>query len=177
MGEHRLTGNKLWKLRSKHGRDRIFGDPVVLLEEAYLYFDWCDRHPWEKFELVKYQGDAYEEAVSLGRPYSIDALTVYLGVSPRYFATAKAQIKEKIADGRATDNEIELLETMEVIEAIVRAQNIEGANVGIFSSHIVTRMYQMAETINQNNTGESTVRVSVRDQKTADNLKELDDLL
>lgn len=177
MGEHRLTGNKLWKLRSKHGRDRIFGDPVVLLEEAYLFFDWCDRHPWEKYELVKYQGSAYEEAVSLGRPYSIDGLTVYLGVSPRYFATAKKELKEKIADGRANDNEVDLLETIEVIEAIVRTQNLEGAHVGLFSAHIATRQYGLAETINQNNTGESTVRVSVRDQKTADDLKELDDLL
>jgi hypothetical protein len=52
----RLTGNQLWRLRTKHGRDKLFGDAALLLEEAYKYFDWCDRHPWEKVELVKYKG-------------------------------------------------------------------------------------------------------------------------
>jgi hypothetical protein len=173
----RLVGNKFWKLRTTHGRGKLFSDPALLLEEAYAYFDWCDRHPWERSELVKYQGSAYEEAVSIGRPYSIEGFTCYLGVSASYFRSAKANIRTKQDEGRATPEEDELVETIELIEQIVKTQNIEGAAVNVFSPHIVTRMYNMAETINQNNTGESTVRVTVRDQKTADDLNALDDIL
>lgn len=174
---NRLTGNKFWKLRSKHGRDKLFSDPKILLEEAYAYFDWCDRHPWERYELVKYQGAAYEEGVSIGRPYSINGFTCYLGVSGGYFRAAKANLKDKIESNKATAQEVDLLEAIELIEEIVKTQNIEGASVGVFSPHIVTRVYGLAETINQNNTGETAVKVTVRDQATADHLAELDDIL
>lgn len=172
---HRLTGNKLYKLRSKHGRDKIFGDPFLLLEEASLYFDWCDRHPWERNELVKYKGDSEQVGVSLGRPYSIEGLTCYLGVSASYFRSAKAGIRKKIDESRETDVEIELLHAYEYIEQIIRTQNIEGATVGLFSPHIVTRVYNLAETINSN--ASQSVQISVRDKETADHLRELGDLL
>lgn len=172
---HRLTGNKLYKLRSKHGRDKIFSDPCLLLEEAFLYFDWCDRHPWERNELVKYKGDSEQVGVSLGRPYSIEGLTCYLGVSASYFRSAKANINKKIDEGRPTEEEQELLHSFEFLEQIIRTQNIEGATVGVFSPHIVTRIFNLAETINNN--GAQSVQISVRDDETAKHLRELGDLL
>ena len=81
----RLVGNKFWNLRTKHGRDRLFSDAALLWAEACKYFDWCDRHPRERVELVKYKGEANEAVVPLGRPYSVDGLTLYLGVSSSYF--------------------------------------------------------------------------------------------
>jgi len=173
----RLVGNKFWKLRTKHGKDKIFGDAAVLMEEAYKYFDWCDRHPWEKTELVKYQGYASEAEVPLGRPYTMDGLTYYLGVSGSYFRSAKGNLKDKIERSKATPEEVELLETIELIEQVVRTQNIEGAAVGVFSPNLVARLHNIAENVNNNNTGDAVVRVTVRDQQTAENLDALDDLL
>lgn len=173
----RLVGNKFWKLRTKHGREKLFSDGAALMEEAFKYFDWCDRHPWERTELVKYQGFASEADVPLGRPYTMDGLTYYLGVSGSYFRSAKGNLRDKIEKQRADASEVELLEAIELIEQVVRTQNIEGAAVGVFNGSLVARIHNLAETINQNNTGDAVVRVSVRDQKTADDLATLDDLL
>lgn len=173
----RLTGNQFWKLRTKHGRDKLFGDAALLLEEAYKYFDWCDRHPREKIELVKYKG-MYEEAeVPIGRPYSMDGLTVYLGVSGSYFRTAKRQLSDKVEAGKATTADIEILEAIERIEQIVRTQQIEGAAVGIFSPNLIARLNGLADKQDITSQGAAVMKVTVRDQKTNDCLNELNDLL
>lgn len=172
----RLTGNQFWKLRTKHGRDKLFSDAATLLEEAYAYFDWCDRHPWEKTELVKYKGDYEEAEVPLGRPYTMDGLTYYLGVSGSYFRTAKTALKEKTDKGKATPSEIELLETIELIEQVVRNQQIEGAAVGVFSSNLVARINGLADTQNIKN-DQPIANIIVRDRETAEDLDELESLL
>ena len=173
----RLTGNQFWKLRSKHGRDKLFCDAGLLLEEAYAYFDWCDRHPWEKTELVKYKGDYEEADVPLGRPYTMDGLTYYLGVSGSYFRSAKGNLREKMEKGRATTAEVDLLEAIEMIEQAIRTQQIEGAAVGVFSTNLVARINGLADNTNIASAGEAVLRVTVRDQETADNMDLLDDLL
>lgn len=174
---HALTGNKFWKLRTKHGPAKLFADPVLLWDEACKYFDWCDRHPLYKVELVKYQGIADEAEVPLGRPYTMDGLTVYLGVSPGYFRAAKSNLKTKIEAAKADGTEVELLATIERIELTVRDQQISGAAVNIFNPNLVARINGIADNVNQSTTGEAVIRVTVRDQKTADNLGTLDDLL
>ncbi len=174
----RLTGNQFWRLRTVHGREKIFGgDGTTLWEEACAYFEWCDRHPWERVELVKYQGTAEEHDLPLGRPYSMDGLTIYLGVSGGYFRAAKANLKDKIESGRATEDERALMDTIDRIETTVRTQQLEGAYVGVFNPGIVARVNGIADNINQNNTGDAVIRVSVRDQKTAEDMNALDDLL
>lgn len=171
-----LKGHQLWKNRSKHGREKLFNDAAVLLEEAYAYFDWCDRTPWEKAELVKYKGDYEEASVPIGRPYTLSGLMVYLGVSVGYYRGAMANIREKIDKNRASSGEIELLEAFELIEQIVRTQQIEGAAVGVFSPNLVARLNGLAD--NQKvTTDQPVISVSVRDKETAADLDELDDLL
>lgn len=172
----RLTGNQLWKLRTKHGRDRLFGDAALLWDEACKYFDWCDRHPWEKTELVKYQGYASEAEVPLGRPYSMDGLTVYLGISGSYFRTAKGELREKIEKGKATTAETDLLEMIERIEQTIRTQQIEGAAVGVFSASLVARINGLSDNVNVTNS-QPIVKVSVCDAETDGYLAELDEIL
>jgi len=173
----RLKGNKFWELRTKHGKDKIFSDPKTLWEEAKLYWDWCDRSPWMRPELVKYKGDAEEYEIPLGRPYSLDGLTIYLGVSGAYFRAAKINLTNKIEEGKATPIEEALLEAIEMIITVTRTQNLEGAAVNVFNANIMARQHSLAETINQNSTGDAVVRVTVRDQETADNLSALNDQL
>ena len=173
----RLTGNQLWKLRTKHGREKLFSSGAVLREEAIKYFDWCDRHPWNRVELVKYQGSADEAEVPLGRPYTMDGLTVYLGVSGSYFRSAKGNIRDKVERGKATPEDLDVLDAIEWIEQVVRNQQIEGAAVGVFNTNLVARINGIADNVNQNSTGEAVLRVTVRDQATADNLDALEDLL
>lgn len=38
-------GNQYWKMRSKHGRDRIIDNPEILAEASDEYFQWCVDNP------------------------------------------------------------------------------------------------------------------------------------
>ncbi len=172
----RLTGRQLWKLRAKHGRNRIFGNAAVLWDEACRYFDWCDRHPREKTELVKYKGAAEEVAVPLGHMYSMHELTVFLGVSGSYFRTAKGELRDKVEKRKATAAEVELLETIERIEGIIQAEQIGGAAVGIYATQLVNRLNGLSDNVNVTNS-QPVVKVSVRDAETDAYLTELNDLL
>lgn len=141
-----------------------------------MYFDWCDRHPRYRSELVKYKG-AYEEAeVPLCRMYSMRRLALYLGVSGSYFRTAKSELREKVEKETATSAEVELLETIERIELTIQAEQIEGAAVGQYATQLVNRLNGLSDNVNVTN-NQPIIKVSVRDSETDGYLAELDDLL
>lgn len=173
-----VKGNQLWQtVVLKRGVRPIITDAFDLWEKAIAYFNWCDNNPLSKSELVKHQGDAEEFSVTLGRPYSMDALTIFIGVSGAYFRGRKATLTDKEADNTATTEELELLDTIHLIESVVRNQRFDGAAVGIFKENLISRVDGYADNINQNNTGEVRQNIVVRDQNTADNLKKLDEML
>lgn len=172
----RLTGKQLWRLRTKHGRNKIFSDAALLWDEACKYFDWCDRHPRPSVELVKYKGDYEEAEIPLLRMYSMHGLTCYLGVSGGYFRAAKANLREKIDKGKATAAEVELLEMIERIEQTIQAEQIEGAAVGQYAPQLVNRLNGLSDNVNVTS-NQPVVRVSVRDAETDGYLTELEDLL
>lgn len=176
-GIGRLKGTKLWQLRAKHGKDKIFADGDLLLAHAEAYFKWCDTHPRYRAELVKYKGGYEEAEVPLGRPYTMDGLTVYLGVSGAYFRTAKAALREKDENGTISASEVRLLEVFDIIEHTVRNEQIEGAAVGQYKEGLIARLNGIADNVNQNNTGSTVVRVTVRDKETAENLDLLNDTI
>lgn len=171
-----LEGNQFWKLRTIHGRSRLFGDAKLLLEEAYTYFDWCDNNPWQKTELVKYKGEATQSEVPLGRMYSMAGLCTYLGVTGSYFRTAKRELSDKVERKTATDDELNLLDAIELIEQAIQTQQLEGAAVGVFASNLVSRLNGLADNQNVINT-QPTVNVSVRDEDTVKDMAKLDSVL
>lgn len=170
-------GNQLWKIRTPIGREKLFANGAELWEEAKQYFAWCDANPWVRPELVKYQGGADQYDVPLGRPYSMDGLCVYLNVSQSYIRSSKAQLREKAEKGRATDIDMGIIETIEAIEAVIRANNVEGATLNVYNANFVARMYGIADTVNNNGTGEAIIRVTVRDAETAANMDKLENML
>lgn len=171
-----VAGNQLWKL-AKGGRRAIITDAAELWQKAVNYFEWCDANPQNKVELVKHQGDAEAFDVALGRPYSMDALTIYAGVSGSYFRSRKSELGDKAEAKTASSAELDLLDTIQLIESIVRTQRFEGAAVGIFKENLISRVDGYADNINQHNTGEVRQNIVVRDQKTADDLAKLDKML
>ena len=66
-----------------------------------------------------------------------------------------------------------MLEAIEVIEAITQTQNVEGAAVGKFAANLVARLHNIADNVNQNTAGDSVIRITVRDDETAENLSKL----
>ena len=62
-------GNQFWKLRSKHGRDKLFTTPELLWEAACEYFEWIDENPLIQ---IDYRGkDADKVELPHTRPYTI----------------------------------------------------------------------------------------------------------
>jgi hypothetical protein len=121
-------GNQFWKLRSKHGRDKLFATPDLLWQAACEYFEWCDKHPWYKSEAIK-NGKSVGEIVKIPteRPYSLMGFLVYIGTSPSYWYDFKAA------------NHIDFSCVISEIEKIIETQQFEGAAVGAFNANIISR--------------------------------------
>ncbi len=126
-GDKRL-GNQFWKLRSKHGRDKLFKTPELLWEAACEYFKWCDENPWMK---VDHKGkDATQVQEPLIRPYTLTGLFIYVGCNDRYFAQFKKALPE---------NETDFSTVIRAIEQIIYNQKFTGAAVGAFNANIIAR--------------------------------------
>lgn len=125
------AGNQFWKIRSKHGRDKIFLTPDLMRDAAFEYFQWCDDHPWYHNEAIK-SGEQTGAIVKVptSRPYTLSGLCVYIGCSDSYFRYFKSTMKE---------SEKEFLTVIEEIETIIYTQKFEGAAVGVFNSNIIAR--------------------------------------
>jgi hypothetical protein len=118
-------GNQFWKLRSKHGRDKIFATPEILWDSACEYFEWCDNNPWKEKDWVG--KDAIRVERETQRPYTLTALCIYLGVNTQYFTDFK----------ETCSKDFSLVITR--IEEIIKNMKYEGAVVGAFNANIISR--------------------------------------
>jgi len=155
MSDKRI-GNQFWKLRSKHGRDKLFASPDLLWVAACEYFQWCDDHPWMKMEQSRAAGkpglaikvkkgktepietvrDGLAE-LPTARPYTLSGLCLYLGCSESYFREFK-----RIAD---EEKERDFLTVITRIEQTIETQQFEGATVGAYNANIIARKLGLSE--------------------------------
>lgn len=127
-------GNQFWKLRSKHGRDKLFATPELLWEAACEYFQWCDNNPWYK---IDFRGKDNEEVkIPTERPYTLTGLCLYLNCNQAYFRNFKLQLPKDEKDFNAIITRIE-----EVIET----QQFEGAIVGAYNANIIARKLGLSD--------------------------------
>lgn len=174
---HPLQGNQLWKLRTKHGRNRLFSDALALYTEARRYFEWCDKNPRAKAEIVKSKLEWDDIDVPLKRPYLMTGLGTYLFVSANYFPQVERELTDKLDGGIITASEADLLGVIRWIRQTVFNEQLEGALTGQYNALIIARLNGMADTINNNNTGDPTLKIVVRDEGTAANMNKLKSLL
>lgn len=122
--------NQFWKLRSKHGRDKLFATPELMWEAATEYFEWVDSHKWEKTETTVKPNGIDVKTIPTERPYTITGLCIYLGCNSQYFKTFKAQLPKDEQDFNTIITRI---------EEIIYTQKFEGAAVGAFNANIIAR--------------------------------------
>lgn len=121
-------GNQFWKLRSKHGRDKLFNSPELLWEAACEYFDWIDNNPLIETD---YRGkDAYAVEIPRKRPYTIIGLCLYLDASQQYWKEFRSNCRETAKN---------YLPVITRIEEIIYNQKFEGASAGFFNANIIAR--------------------------------------
>lgn len=119
-------GNQFWKLRSKHGRDKIFATPEMLWQAASEYFEATDKRKWYKTE---YNGkDARECYVPVDTPYTITGLCLYLDCGKNFFEQFEKSENSKDFSG-----------IIARIREIIYTQKFEGAAVGTFNANIIAR--------------------------------------
>lgn len=124
-------GNEYWKNRSKHGRDKLFATPGLMWQAACEYFEWCNKHPWIKNDVVK-GGDSAGTPLKTPtqRPFTLSGLCFYLHCNEAYFRTFKKQLPEGEQDFNTVISDI---------ETIIDTQQFEGAAVGAFNANIISR--------------------------------------
>jgi hypothetical protein len=132
--------NQFWKLRAKHGRDKLFKDPQLLWETACEYFQWCDEHPWYKNEQVKQQAKPFKNddgkvewpsqiaSIPTQRPYTLSGLCLYLGCDEM---TLRAYGKD--------EDKKDFFVVVHAIQKTVETQQFEGASVGVFNPSIIAQ--------------------------------------
>lgn len=125
-------GNQFWKLRSKHGRDKIFATPNLMWKAACEYFEWCDSNPLIE---IDFKGkDAYKVEIPRMRPYTLHGLCLYIGCNTKYFNDFDDGIK-----GNKDDLSKDFSEVITRIRETIYHQKFSGAAAGFLNPNIIAR--------------------------------------
>lgn len=153
-------GNEFWKLRGKHGRDRIIQDPEALLENAYEYFKWCKENP---LLVTDFKGTRQIEKVHYDkpRPFTKEGVAIYCGV----------HAWKVISDLKEVSQDFSKIVTH--IEQIIYNQKFEWASIGVFNSSIIARDLGLTDKTENKQTSTGEIKIVV-DEK---HKKNLDDAL
>ncbi len=126
-------GNQFWKLRSKHGRDKLFETPELLWEAACEYFEWCEDNPLIE---IDYKGkDADKVELPKMRAFTLMGLCIYLECTSSYFRTFKSTLKPENKD---------FLTVITRIEEVIYTQKFTGA-AAVLNANIISRDLGLAD--------------------------------
>lgn len=145
-------GNQFWKLRSKHGRDKLFESPELLLQSAFEYFEWCDNNPWIATKTSTTEKGTFHEEKPTQRPYSRMGWFVYIGCSDSWLKEFK----------KTASNDF--LIVIKEIENIIDTNQWEGASVGAFNANIIARTLGLKERVDNTTDDkpiDNTIKVEV----------------
>jgi len=118
--------NQWWKMRAKHGRDKIFSTPEMLWDACIEYFEATDKRKWNKIE---FKGTPLKKVlVPTDTPYTITGLYIFLGIG-----------KSTWNDYKNKDDYKDFSDVISQVETIIYTQKFEGAVVGAFNSNIIAR--------------------------------------
>lgn len=121
-------GNQFWKLRSKHGRDKLFATPKLLWEASCEYFQWCDENPLHEAKAFNTKDNGIvQEALPKMRAYTITGLCLYLDCSTQYFNNFEDNNKDSK----------DFMEVITRIRATIYTQKFVGAAADLLNSNII----------------------------------------
>ncbi len=129
-------GNQFWKIRSKHGTDKLFGSPKLLLEAAFEYFEWCDENPLMESHIkvisrgMNMGSDAELIPAPKLRAYTMSGLCLYLKCSQNYFINFRHKHKVKDQD---------FVMVIGQIQDIIYNQKFCGAAADLLNPNIIAR--------------------------------------
>lgn len=116
-------GNQFWKLRSKHGRDKIFESAEILWEACTEYFEATDARKWVRKDWVG--KGAMEVKRETDTPYTLKGLWVFLDIDRKTWDLYR-------------DRE-DFIPVITRTEQIIYTQKFEGAAVGAYNANLISR--------------------------------------
>jgi hypothetical protein len=123
-------GNEFWKLRTKHGRDKLFEKPEELWEAACEYFQWCEDNPLME---VDFRGkDADRVELPKMRAFTWDGLELYIDIY-------------SLRDYKKNPDYKEFSQVITRIEKVIYNQKFTGAAAGFLNPNIIARDLGLAD--------------------------------
>lgn len=117
--------NAYWKLRSKHGRNRIIKDPEALMESANDYFQMCVDNPLIE---IDFKGkDLQRVEIPHPKVFQKDELAIFSGCNQ----WSTINDLKKVND--------DFFQVVTHIEKVIRGQKFQYAAVNMFNSNIIAR--------------------------------------
>ena len=130
------AGNQFWKLRNKHGREKLFSTPELLWDAAQEYFEWVEANPLYESKAFSYMGQVIVKEIPVMRAMTLSQLCFYLGCNEAYFRTFKKQLSEDEQDFNTVINQI---------ETIIYNQKFQGASGNLLNANIIARDLGLAD--------------------------------
>lgn len=127
-----MFGNKFWKARATHGRDKLFTDPQALWEACEEYFEWVVENPLYEDRLVSFQGVSTHEPVAKMRAMTIKGLCTFLGIVEITWRAWRSERKD-------------LAEVIARVDQIIVTQKFEGAAADLLNGAIIARDLGLAD--------------------------------
>jgi len=145
--------NQFWKLRSKHGRDKIFETPEIMLEAILEAFDKLHDQKLYKTDHVGKDGDEVNIPSSI--PFTWQALCIFLHVNTKYFNHFKASLDLS----KEVDKDFANVITW--AGDVVFAQKFNGAAVGHYNANIIARDLGLSDKIVQTIDTDKKINISI----------------
>lgn len=141
-------GNQFWKIRAKHGRDKLFKTPELLWEAATEYFEWCDANPLIE---IDFKGkDASKVELPRMRAYTMHGLCIYLDCSTEFFKNFEQNNKD------AKD----FMPIISRIKEVIYNQKFSGAAAGFLNPNIIARDLGLKDSTDVTTKGESMNKIT-----------------
>jgi hypothetical protein len=125
-------GNEFWKLRSKHGRDKLFAAPELLWEAACEYFQWCEDNPLIEVDFAGRDADKVEKPKM--RAMTMQGLCRFLDCNTVYFNQFEISLRDKDDE---TSKDFSKIATR--IRETIYEQKFTGAAAGFLNANIIAR--------------------------------------
>lgn len=134
-------GNKFWKARSKHGRDKLFASADALWEACCEYFEWVEANPLYEMKAFAYQGVVVQEPVAKMRAMTMGGLCIFLDIDETTW--------------RAWRKSEDFSPVVLRVDKVIYEQKFTGAAADLLNPNIIARDLGLADKQDVTTNGES----------------------
>lgn len=167
-------GNKFWKLRSKHGRDKIFESPEILLDASLEFVNYCEENPLYEYDYKTSMKNIRKVAIPKMRVPTWQRFAIFCNSDMNFFSNFRIRCK----NGK-TQLDKDFIEVLTRIDDLFYSFKFEGAAAGLLNASIIARDLGLRDSQDHDHkssdgTMSPKLNIVVRDEGTAKNIEKLD---